>query len=193
MTRSRSSSTWQGPRTAEVLRQRKLKKQRIRLAAEKFNEKPLHVDWICFAVDLSLLSPIPFGAESTFVRQRISPCFWKVKRRWESFWAGNIPSTLKCIGSMWTPSPSHPPLRCGDAATILGQFRLPGEAQCIDTQLDALSGRLFLLLRNLYHEIKTKEIKVGWWLSVLCMQAMEGWGNVSPWLSVGHRAAMIHS
>jgi hypothetical protein len=28
-------------RTAEVLRQRKLKKQRLKLAAEKFNEKPL--------------------------------------------------------------------------------------------------------------------------------------------------------
>ena len=41
--------------TAEILRQRKLKKQRLRLAAEKFNEKPLKADWIHFALSLGLL------------------------------------------------------------------------------------------------------------------------------------------
>ena len=41
--------------TAEILRQRKLKKQRLRLAAERFNEKPLKADWIHFALSLGLL------------------------------------------------------------------------------------------------------------------------------------------
>jgi len=46
-------------RTAEVLRQRKLKKQRLRLAAEKFNEKPLKADWVHFALSLGLLQAAP--------------------------------------------------------------------------------------------------------------------------------------
>lgn len=44
-------------KTAEVLRQRKLKKQRLRLASEKFNEKPLKPDWVHFALSLGLLRP----------------------------------------------------------------------------------------------------------------------------------------
>ena len=44
-------------KTAEVLRQRKLKKQRLRLASEKFNEKPLKADWMHFALSLGLIRP----------------------------------------------------------------------------------------------------------------------------------------
>lgn len=39
-------------KTTEILRQRKLKKQRLHLAAEKFNEKPLKADWIHFSLGL---------------------------------------------------------------------------------------------------------------------------------------------
>ena len=38
-----------------MLRQRKLKKQRLKMIAEKFNEKPLKADWIDFASDLNLM------------------------------------------------------------------------------------------------------------------------------------------
>ena len=44
-------------KTAEVLRQRKLRKQRLRLASEKFNEKPLKADWMHFALSLGLIRP----------------------------------------------------------------------------------------------------------------------------------------
>ena len=44
-------------KTAEILRQRKLKKQRLRLASEKFNEKPHKADWMHFALSLGLLRP----------------------------------------------------------------------------------------------------------------------------------------
>lgn len=47
-------------KTAEVLRQRKFKKQRLRLAAEKFNEKPLKPDWVHFALSLGLVRPAAF-------------------------------------------------------------------------------------------------------------------------------------
>ena len=47
-------------KTAEVLRQRKFKKQRLRLAAEKFNEKPLKPDWVHFALSLGLVRPAAY-------------------------------------------------------------------------------------------------------------------------------------
>ena len=34
-----------------------MKKQRLRLASEKFNEKPLKPDWVHFALSLGLLRP----------------------------------------------------------------------------------------------------------------------------------------
>ena len=40
---------------AEVLRARRLKKQQLRLVAEKFNEKPLKSDWINYAIELGVL------------------------------------------------------------------------------------------------------------------------------------------
>lgn len=42
-------------KTAEILRQRKLKKQRLRLAAEKFNEQPLKAEWLKFSLELGLI------------------------------------------------------------------------------------------------------------------------------------------
>jgi hypothetical protein len=39
-------------KTTEILRQRKLKKQRLHLAAEKFNDKPMKADWIHFALGI---------------------------------------------------------------------------------------------------------------------------------------------
>lgn len=41
---------------AEVLRARRLKKQQLRLIAEKFNEKPLKSEWISYAIELGILS-----------------------------------------------------------------------------------------------------------------------------------------
>ena len=51
-------------RHAELLRQRKLKKQKYKLAAEKFNKKPLKSDWVRFAMDLGILEPTPPAATS---------------------------------------------------------------------------------------------------------------------------------
>ena len=62
-------------KTAEVLRQRKLKKQRLRLASEKFNEMPLKPDWVHFALSLGLIRPSVLlekreGIESILVDDR---------------------------------------------------------------------------------------------------------------------------
>ncbi len=40
-----------------MLRERKLKKQKYKLAAEKFNKKPLKSEWVRFAIDLGILEP----------------------------------------------------------------------------------------------------------------------------------------
>lgn len=44
--------------TAQVLRQRKFMKQKLKLAAEKFNKSPLKPEWIKFAIDLGILEPL---------------------------------------------------------------------------------------------------------------------------------------
>jgi hypothetical protein len=40
----------------KILRQRKLMKQKMKLAAEKFNNKPLKNDWILYAVECGILN-----------------------------------------------------------------------------------------------------------------------------------------
>lgn len=150
-------------KTAEVLRQRKLKKQRVRLVTEKFNDNPLSADWVRFAADLSLLPRIPVGAASTGGGVGAGLCPAK-----------NIAVFLKTtaglgkaqVGEYLSRGPvdkypfhaevlqeyvntfsfSTTTTFVEALRTILGQFRLPGEAQCIDRLLDAFSGRLFQFL-----------------------------------------------
>lgn len=40
-----------------MLRRQKVRKQKIKLVADKFNHKPLKPDWILLAIDLQLLEP----------------------------------------------------------------------------------------------------------------------------------------
>ena len=48
-----------------MLRERKLMKQKYKLAAEKFNKNPLKPDWIRFAMDLNILEPTVPTTKST--------------------------------------------------------------------------------------------------------------------------------
>src|SRR3546814_15348055 len=52
-------------RTAEVLRQRRIKKQRFALAAEKFNAQPTKLSWVTYAQELGLLDAQPDGTPDT--------------------------------------------------------------------------------------------------------------------------------
>jgi hypothetical protein len=150
-------------KTAEVLRQRKLKKQRVRLVTEKFNEKPLSVDWVRFAADLSLLPRIPVGAESSgggvgaglcpakdiavFLKTTAGLGKAQVGEYLSRGPADKYPFHAEVLQEyVNTFSFSTTTTFVEALRTILGQFRLPGEAQCIDRLLDAFSGRLFQFL-----------------------------------------------
>ena len=54
---------------AEVLRARRLKKQQLKLVAEKFNEKPLKSDWISYAVELGVLPASEIGEDNIKSKQ----------------------------------------------------------------------------------------------------------------------------
>lgn len=148
---------------SDVLRQRRLKKQRIRLAAEKFNEKPLSHEWIRFAADLSLLPKIQIGTEAIDGGAGAGLCSAK-----------NIALFLKTTPGLgktqlgeylsrgpWDKYPFHaevlkeyvntfefgPSTSFVDALRIfLGNFRLPGEAQCIDRLMESFAARIFSFL-----------------------------------------------
>ena len=48
-------------------------KQKYKLAAEKFNNKPLKPDWIRFAMDLGLLEPSPVPAPVPYIASTAAP------------------------------------------------------------------------------------------------------------------------
>mmetsp|Transcript_20608 Transcript_20608/g.29575 ORF Transcript_20608/g.29575 Transcript_20608/m.29575 type:complete len:1961 (+) Transcript_20608:126-6008(+) len=150
-------------KTAEILRQRKLKKQRLRLASEKFNEKPLSSDWVRFAADLSLLPKIQIGAESTGGGAGAGLCSAKDIAEFLK----NTPGLGKTqVGEYLSKGPADKyPFHAEvlkeyvntftfssstsfvDALrNFLGHFRLPGEAQCIDRLMEAFAGRIFSFL-----------------------------------------------
>ena len=160
--------------TAEVLRQRKLKKQRLRLAAEKFNENPLKQDWIRLCIELGLLQPLPASAPSP----QAASSAGKQSRESEPIVdaravAGFLKSTAGLgktqIGEYLSKGPPQlypfhaEVLReyvdtfdfAGEGRqasfdkalrTFLGGFRLPGEAQCIDRLMEAFAHKLFSAL-----------------------------------------------
>jgi golgi-specific brefeldin A-resistance guanine nucleotide exchange factor 1 len=147
-------------RSADVLRQRKLKKQRLRLAAEKFNEKPLNHDWVRFAADLSLLPKIPIGTEPTSGGAGAGLC----DARNIALFLKSTPGLGKTqIGEYlsrgpWDKYPFHAEVLkeyvntfdYGSTSFVealrlfLGQFRLPGEARCIDRLMEAFSTRILV-------------------------------------------------
>jgi brefeldin A-resistance guanine nucleotide exchange factor 1 len=143
-----------------MLRERKLMKQKLKLAAEKFNKKPLKPDWIRFSMDLGILEPSPPQED---VQNGISPAapVAAVKEPATGIDAAAIARFLRRtpglgktqIGEYISKGPAeiHPfhaaVLReyvrtfefsgehsSFDAALrmFLGEFRLPGESQCID-------------------------------------------------------------
>jgi hypothetical protein len=148
------------PMPLQMLRERKLMKQKLKLAAEKFNKKPLKPDWIRFSMDLGILEPSPPQED---VQNGISPAppVAAVKEPATGIDAAAIARFLRRtpglgktqIGEYISKGPAeiHPfhaaVLReyvrtfefsgehsSFDAALrmFLGEFRLPGESQCID-------------------------------------------------------------
>jgi hypothetical protein len=147
-------------KTAELLRERKIKKQRMRLCAEKFNEKPFSHDWVRFASDLSLLPKIQVGCVATSGGAGEGICDAKSI----ALFLKNTPGLSKAlVGEYLSKGPpdkypfyskvlleyvktfefSSKTSFVDALRKFLGHFRLPGEAQCIDRLMEAFAGHLF--------------------------------------------------
>jgi hypothetical protein len=150
-------------KSAEVLRQRRLKKQRMKLAAEKFNEKPLGHEWVRFAADLSLLPKIQIGMEATSKGAGAGLC----EARAIALFLKSTPGLGKTqVGEYLSRGPPDkypfhgevlreyvntfdfgPSTSFVEALRVfLGHFRLPGEAQAIDRLMEAFAARVFSFL-----------------------------------------------
>ena len=154
----------------EILRMRKLKKQRLLHTAELFNEKPLKFDWIKFALDHQLIKPVVAAVSidtstnntTTNVKdKKVYPADPKSIARFLK----ETPSLGKTqIGEFISKGPAdiYPfhaavlqeyvdtfDFAAQDASfvkalrTFLGHFRLPGEAQCIDRLMEAFARKLY--------------------------------------------------
>lgn len=150
-------------KTAEVLRQRKLKKQKLRMVCEKFNEKSLSGEWIRFASELGLLPPISPAAEegkggANLVSAKSLAKFMKSTSGLDKSKIGEFiskgPKDLfpyhaevlkEYVNTFDFSTSSKTPAGAFVKAlrTFLGSFRLPGEAQCIDRLMEAFANRLF--------------------------------------------------
>jgi hypothetical protein len=150
-------------KTAEVLRQRKLKKQKLRMVSEKFNEKSLSGEWIRFASELGLLPPISATAEegkggANLVSAKAIAKFLKSTSGLDKSKIGEFISkgpkdlypyhaeVLKEYVNTFdfsSNSKTHAGAFVKALRTFLGSFRLPGEAQCIDRLMEAFANRLF--------------------------------------------------
>jgi brefeldin A-resistance guanine nucleotide exchange factor 1 len=144
-----------------MLRERKMMKQKYKLAAEKFNKKPLKSDWIRFAIDLGIMEPSPTSgpvamadgttpapappvvesvtgidaaALAKFLRRtpglgktQIGEYISKGPAELHPFHALVLKEYVKTFDFSGENSSFDAALRM-----FLGEFRLPGESQCID-------------------------------------------------------------
>lgn len=150
-------------KSAEILRQRRLKKQRMRLAAEKFNEKPLGHEWVRFAADLSLLPKIQIGMEANSKGAGAGLCearhiaqFLKTTPGLGKTQVGEYlsrgpvdkyPFHAEVLQEYVNTFDFSPSTSFVEALRIfLGHFRLPGEAQAIDRLMEAFAARVFAFL-----------------------------------------------
>ena len=145
---------------ATILRQRKLQKQRILSAVEKFNTMPLKPDWVRHAAELQLLPTIPHGAISTKGGAGEGLC----DARSIAIFLKDTPGLGKRqVGEYISKGPNdkypfHAEVLTEYCKTFvfpveatfvegfrqfLGHFHLPGEAQCIDRIMEAFAGRIF--------------------------------------------------
>lgn len=136
-------------------------KQKLKLAAEKFNKKPMKPDWIRFAIDLGILEPSPqlpqqqaegetnaappavlreattgidAAALARFFRRtpglgktQIGEYISKGPAELHPFHAAVLREYVKTFDFSGENSSFDAALRM-----FLGEFRLPGESQCID-------------------------------------------------------------
>ena len=174
-----------------MLRERKLMKQKYKLAVEKFNKKPLKPDWIRFALDLGILEPTSTSKTNPFrnseevteegevevggvVREQssepavppvlVEPTTGIDAAALARFFRRTPGLGKTQIGEYISKGPAeiHPFHALvlkeyvktfdftgenssfdGALRMFLGEFRLPGESQCIDRLMEAFAGHLF--------------------------------------------------
>jgi brefeldin A-resistance guanine nucleotide exchange factor 1 len=134
-------------RTAEVLRQRRIKKQRMALAAEKFNAAPCKTAWVSYAQELGLIAGTPDApadpkAVANFLRN--TPAL--EKSGIGEFLSKGPPEKYPFNAAVlkeYVATFDFTSMRFDEALrTFLSNFRLPGEAQCIDRFMEAFAKRL---------------------------------------------------
>lgn len=148
------------PNSVEILRQRKLRKQRLLHTAELFNEKPLKLEWLRFAIDQQLIDPYKVGTDVADIDEN-----YPADAKSLALFLKNTPGLGKTqIGEYLSKGPADKyPFHASvlreyvdtfdftgkDASfvkalrTFLAHFRLPGEAQCIDRLMEAFARKLF--------------------------------------------------
>lgn len=156
---------------AEVLRKRKVMKQKLKNIAELFNAKPLKTDWLQAACDTSLITRVAAGAassssDSKAKAEESNPCHADPKSVAE-FLKTSPGLGKQQIGEFISKGPAdlfpfhaavlHAYAQTFDYSTngvvlsfdqallrsFLSSFRLPGEAQCIDRIMEAFAGSYY--------------------------------------------------
>lgn len=154
---------------AEVLRKRKVMKQKLKNIAELFNAKPLKTDWLQAACDTGLITRSPASSSSSNdvkVDESSNPCNADAKSVAE-FLKTSPGLGKQQIGEFISKGPAdlfpfhasvlHEYARTFDYTinegvlsfdqallrSFLSSFRLPGEAQCIDRIMEAFAGSYY--------------------------------------------------
>jgi hypothetical protein len=153
-------------RTADILRQRKLKKQRLKIAADKFNANPMKIEWLRYALDAGLISTTTSLASPANIKNSSNADIFNISDpKIVARFLRNTPGLGKTqIGEFISKGPAdlypfhaavlkeyvetfdfHGKYSTFDKALrlFLGHFRLPGEAQCIDRIMESFAGKLF--------------------------------------------------
>lgn len=139
----------------EILRMRKLKKQRLLHTAELFNEKPLKSDWIKFALDHQLVKPYTKDTDSKYPADPKSIAYFLKetpglgKTQIGEFISKGPADVYPFHASVLQEYVDTFDFAAQEASFVkalrsfLGHFRLPGEAQCIDRLMEAFAKKLY--------------------------------------------------
>jgi len=149
-------------KTAELLKQRKLKKQRLALIVEQFNTNPFSKDWVKLSISTNILPSAPIGLADSLSPVASSSSTAADPKALALFLKQNPGLDKTRIGEFLSKGPAEKYPYFAEVLkeyvntfdfvgasfdhalrTFLGYFRLPGEAQCIDRLMEAFAQKLF--------------------------------------------------
>lgn len=148
-----------------------MKKEKLKITAEKFNQQPLKADWLKYGVDAGIIETscdilkiefneklknskleLSCNPKSVAFFLRYTPGLGKVQ---VGEFIGKGPADLYPFHASVLKEYVETFDFSGDYCAFdkalrlfLGYFRLPGEAQCIDRIMEAFAGKLYKALGN---------------------------------------------